>query len=334
LISSVKLLVGVSSCAFVDLTWLSVALQDLAKPGRLRAKAQALLGAACIKARQPPPDVWLVKSTARLAGAGSGGGSGKGKKRKSTHGVSRVSTHAAGAAAAAAAAAGTSEAAQAAAATPAPANLATLTDAAEAGTEQQQQSGQGPMDAAVPSSAPGECSGDLGAEEPAGAGTGSTAKRARLSGLKHDPSASMLKQALHRQAVQQAQLQLQQDSAAVSPADADRSAASSPAVSRESSPAAPAASNGQDASPGADDVTESGTVRFSVRPGEVVWVQVKPNPPWPALVISSEEASDFSVKLTAQRSTQVSQQQLHRAPGKLGTCVGVAGGNMHTVLVA
>jgi hypothetical protein len=144
----------------------------------------------------------------------------------------------------------------------------------------------------------------------------------------------MLKQALHRQAVQQVQLQAQQDRAVLSPADAHRSAASSPIVSRESSPAVPAAFDSQDVTPEADDVTESGNVRFSVRPGEVVWVQVKPNPPWPALVISSEEAADFSVKLTAPRSAQVSQQQLHKAAASKACVVMWLVTNVHTVLVA
>jgi hypothetical protein len=46
-------------------------------------------------------------------------------------------------------------------------------------------------------------------------------------------------------------------------------------------------------------------VAFSVRVGDVVWVNSKNNPCWPALVISSEEATDFSIPTGVTRYPQV-----------------------------
>jgi hypothetical protein len=46
-------------------------------------------------------------------------------------------------------------------------------------------------------------------------------------------------------------------------------------------------------------------VLISVVPGDVVWVLAKGSPPWPALVITSEEATDFSIAHGHTRAPQV-----------------------------
>jgi hypothetical protein len=77
--------------------------------------------------------------------------------------------------------------------------------------------------------------------------------------------------------------------------------------SREQSPAADAAEERalDRSSSGSGGSSSSSTVKFSVLPGEVVWVQTKGNPPWPALVITAEEAADFSVDCRQPRVAQV-----------------------------
>jgi hypothetical protein len=74
--------------------------------------------------------------------------------------------------------------------------------------------------------------------------------------------------------------------------------------SRERSPAADAAGERAQVDGGGGGGSSS-AVKFSVLPGEVVWVQTKGNAPWPALVITAEEAVDFSVDVRQQRVAQV-----------------------------
>lgn len=271
-------------------------LQEHQRPEKLRQKGQALLGAAHIKAHQPPPSTWLVKKPP--GAASGGGGSGRGKKRKSIQAAVKGISPAAGAAGPLVAAAGTPEAPsepaeEAAAAATA---LCGSTEPPEvAAVMQQQRQHEGAL-----ATAPQQQEGP----------DGGAAKRARLAAPRAEAGTSILKQALHRQATQQQQQQAVRVTFAED--DEARSAVSSPAVSRGNSPAAAATPDADEGTPGAEDAGRdgsgdgsSGSVRFSVRPGEVVWVQVKPNPPWPALVISSEEAADFSVKFNNPRVAQV-----------------------------
>jgi hypothetical protein len=53
---------------------------------------------------------------------------------------------------------------------------------------------------------------------------------------------------------------------------------------------------------------------ISVHVGEVVWVRSQGNPPWPAIIISSEEADDFSIPKGNVRSPQVRGTAASRAP--------------------
>jgi hypothetical protein len=57
----------------------------------------------------------------------------------------------------------------------------------------------------------------------------------------------------------------------------------------------------------ADGGSTASSVTFSVCVGEVVWVVSKSNPPWPALVVTSEEATDFSIPAGQARIPQVQQ---------------------------
>jgi hypothetical protein len=113
----------------------------------------------------------------------------------------------------------------------------------------------------------------------------------------HTAGLSLLKQALHKQAAQQQEHQQHQDDVPS-------------AASRDGSPAAPAAAGRED-SPGVQGAeggssnVHGSTEVFSVLVGDVVWVERKPNPPWPCLVISHEEASDFSVDFTRTSTPQV-----------------------------
>lgn len=54
------------------------------------------------------------------------------------------------------------------------------------------------------------------------------------------------------------------------------------------------------------------SVEISVELGELVWVQTRGNPAWPAIVISSEEATDFSIPLKMAKQAQVSSRQPRR----------------------
>ena len=113
----------------------------------------------------------------------------------------------------------------------------------------------------------------------------------------HAPGSSLLKQALHKQAAQQQPHQRQQDGDVPSAMSRDGSPAALAAAGREDSPGIQGAEGGS-SSNGSTEV-------FSVLVGDVVWVERKPNPPWPCLVISHEEASDFSVDFTRYNSPQV-----------------------------
>jgi hypothetical protein len=53
------------------------------------------------------------------------------------------------------------------------------------------------------------------------------------------------------------------------------------------------------------DSSSGSSVLISVVPGDVVWVAAKGSPPWPALVITSEEATDFSIAHGHIRAPQV-----------------------------
>jgi hypothetical protein len=59
------------------------------------------------------------------------------------------------------------------------------------------------------------------------------------------------------------------------------------------------------AAAGDGNSSSGSSVAISVLPGDVVWVSAKASNPWPALVITSEEATDFSIAHRHTRAPQV-----------------------------
>lgn len=315
--------------------------QDVELPDKLRCQADVLLGAAHIKAREPPPDTWLVKRLAVLAAGGSGGA--KGKKRvsscqggvRSTGPAADNTAETAAGIEAAAAAAGPSDGPPATgtpgAACGAGTSQATAAEEAGEGTEpaaqpqqEQQQSDAGAQFATDAPATASKRKAEAGDEE-AECGGGSDAKRCRLGdgqpqrSAQHPVSQPILEQDGQQQQGQQlapSQAPLLQGSTAPG-SEAARAgpAAVSPAVAADAGGNTTAIGDGAVSGDGS-----SSTVKFSVQPGEVVWVQTKGNPPWPALVITSEEAIDFSVELKQPRIAQVgiAPPGIHMAAASIG----------------
>jgi hypothetical protein len=69
---------------------------------------------------------------------------------------------------------------------------------------------------------------------------------------------------------------------------------------------------------GDGDSSSGSSVLMSVLPGDVVWVSAKGSPPWPVLVITSEEATDFSIP---HGHTRVPQVRPQRASNQLLVCL-------------
>jgi hypothetical protein len=95
-------------------------------------------------------------------------------------------------------------------------------------------------------------------------------------------------------------------SEAIHTADATADAAG---ATRITAPTALAASDGSNSSGDGSSSSSSSSVLISVLPGDVVWVSTKGCPPWPALVTTSEEATDFSIPHGQTRMPQVRARQ-------------------------
>lgn len=269
-----------------------VLVQDLEVPDKLRQKADVLLGAAYVKARQPPPDTWLVKPALHFkAGGGGASGGGKGKKRRSSQAGGRAEESTP---------VGSMEAAAAAAAA---SDAAVDSVAEQQGNQQddqqqhqqQQQQHDGPSAADI---TPATAKRNAAQADPACLDSAGTAKRSRLSVQQPEPSLQLhgSTPASGPDSLAAATVAAAAAAAAGEEADGNAQCDGNASAAGTNDAAAAAAGSGNDS---------RSTTKFSVQPGEVVWVQTKSNPPWPALVITSEEATDFSVEVKNPRYAQV-----------------------------